>query len=273
MLRKLIRNPGGLVGLVILAVVALVLLLAPWLAPHDPFEVFPGSSFLPAGSPGHLFGTDDIGRDVLSRILHGTRFTLSIAAVILVIALLLGVPFGLLAGYYPRLDPLLMRVSEVMLTLPAILVALTAALILGTGLAAVIVGVSFYNLAVIARVTRSAVLVERESEYVQAARNLGGSDLRIMFRHILPNLVAPLTVQISFTVATAILVAAALSFLGIGIKPPAPEWGVMLGRGRAYIWTTPHLTIYPGLAIFVTVLGFNLIGDALRDMLDPRHQS
>lgn len=273
MLRKLIRNPGGFVGLTILAVVAMVVLFAPWLAPHDPANVFPGSGFLPPGSPGHPLGTDDVGRDVLSRIIYGSRVTLSIAGIILVIALLLGVPLGMLAGYFPRLDPPLMRLTEVMLTLPAILVALTAALILGTGLTAVVVGVSFYNLAVIARVTRGAVLVERESEYVQAAKSLGVPDPRIMFRHILPNLVAPLTVQVSFTVATAVLVAAALSFLGVGIKPPTPEWGVMLGRGRAYIWTAPHLTIYPGLAIFITVLGFNLIGDALRDMLDPRHRA
>lgn len=273
MLRKLFRNPGGVVGLVILGMVGGVILFAPWLAPHDPSTVFPGSFFLPPGSPGHLLGTDDVGRDVLSRILFGSRITLAIAGVILLIALLVGVPFGLLAGYYRRLDAFLMRVTELMLSLPAILVALTAALILGTGLTAVIVGVSFYTLAVIARVTRGAVLVEREADYVQAAKSVGMSDLRIMVRHILPNLVAPLTVQVSFTVATAVLVAAALSFLGVGIKPPTPEWGVMLGRGRAYIWTAPHLSIYPGMAIFVTVLGFNLVGDALRDMLDPRHKN
>ena len=272
MLAKLLKNRAGALGLVLMACVLTVAVLAHWLSPHDPLQVFPGAAFQPPGTPGHILGTDDVGRDVLSRVLHGSRLTLAIALIILAISVVIGVPLGALAGYYGRLDAPLSRLMEIMLSLPSILVALTAALIVGTGLTAVIVGVSLFTIAVIARVTRGAVLAERETEYAQAARALGVSDLRILIRHILPNCVGPLTVQLSFNMAVAVLVAAALSFLGVGVKPPAPEWGVMLGRGRAFIWTAPHLTLYPGLAIFITVLAFNLVGDALRDTLDPRHR-
>lgn len=269
-MHKLLRSKSAIVGLLVLLLEVAVGLLAPWLAPHDPLAVGAGRPFLPVGSPGFLLGTDDIGRDILSRILFGTRITLQIGGSVLAVAALLGVPLGLLAAYYRRYDGLIMRPVEMLMALPALLLALVIAMALGTGLTSIIIAVSIFSIPSLARVTRGAALTTMNLEYVEAARAQGATDARILLRHVLPACVGPLVVQASFTLATGILTAAALSFLGVGVKPPAPEWGAMLGSGRAFLFRAPHISLYPGLAIFLTVMALNLLGDGIQDLLDPR---
>jgi peptide/nickel transport system permease protein len=268
--RHFARNRLAVAGLLVLVVQMIVIVIVPWIAPYSPRTQIPGATFLTPGSPGHVLGTDDVGRDVLSRILYGTRLTYVIGFSILAIALAGGVPLGIAAGFYPRLDNVLMRVLEVVQALPSLLLALILTLFLGRGIVSVIVAVGVVSIPMFARLMRGAVLALRSSEYVQAAKAVGASDLRVMTRHLLPNTLPVLLVQSTFLMATGILSAAALGFLGVGVQPPEAEWGSMLGRGRAFLQIYPHISLFPGLAIFVTVLGLNLVGDGLRDALDPR---
>lgn len=269
-LGRLLQNRLGLIGAIILTAEVVIATFAPALSPHDPFAQNLRNRMQPPGVEGHLLGTDEFGRDQLSRILVGTRYSLLVGVTVVTISFILGVPFGALAGYYRWADGPIMRVVDLMLAFPQILLALVVVATLGTGLFNVMIAVGLASAPSFARLTRGVVLSLREADYVTATQALGSKDLRVIARHILPNVTAPLIVQSTFRIATGILSAAALSFLGLGAEPPTPEWGSMLSTGRTYLFTSPHLSFFPGIAIFVTVLGFNVLGDGLRDVLDPR---
>jgi len=267
---QLRRNRLALAGSAVLAILAVVALFAPWLAPHSPTAQNLPGMLQPPGT-AHLLGTDEFGRDILSRLIYGARVSLLVGFLSVAIALAGGGTLGVLAGYYGgRLDNLVMRVMDVMLALPTILLAIVIVTTLGPGLTNVMVAVGVSLIPNFARVAKAAVLGVRELEYVEAARAGGAGAFRIIFRHILPNSLAPIIVQGTLSVAGAILSAASLSFIGLGAQPPTPEWGSMLSSGRAFLRDAPHVTTFPGLAILLTVLALNLFGDGLRDALDPR---
>ena len=271
---RLLRHRGAQVGLVLVAGLAVVALVAPLLAPYDPVAPALRDRLKPP-SPEHWFGTDGLGRDILSRVLVGARLSLPIGLLSTSIALLVGAPLGLLAGFYAGssrrwIDTLFMRLMDILLAFPGFLLALMLVSALGPSLPNAMLAVGIVAIPVYARLARGAVLKTRELEYVTAAQVAGANDWRIIVRHVLPNSVQPLIVQGTLGVASAILTAAGLSFLGLGARPPTPEWGAMLSDGRSVIEMAPWVTVFPGLAIVAAVLGINLLGDGLRDALDPR---
>jgi peptide/nickel transport system permease protein len=270
--RRLVRRRSAVVGLcVILAFVALAL-LAPEIAPYDPLK----TNFLAVRKPPtavYWFGTDELGRDVLSRVIWGTRASLLAGLVSVSIALALGVPSGLLAGYAGGwVDALISRISDAMLACPSLILAIALAYTLGASLTSAMIAIGITATPVFIRLARAQVLAVMVEDYVEAARAVGNSDLRIAVRHILPNILAPLMVQATLAIAAAIIAEASLSFLGLGQQPPAPSWGSMLNVAKNYIGNAPWMAVWPGLSIFVVVLSFNLLGDGLRDALDPRHR-
>jgi peptide/nickel transport system permease protein len=268
--RRFARQRLNLVGAAIVALAALVVLAAPWLAPHDPFAVNLRATLGPPSWP-HPFGTDMLGRDVLSRIVLGTQVSVSVGLVGVATGLLLGVPLGLVAGYAGgAVDTAAMRLVDVLLAFPRILLALLVVAVLGGGLRNATIAIGLFSVPVFARVMRAATLRVRELEFVQAARALGAPDRAIVWRHVLPNAVTAVLALASTQVGHAILTVAALSFLGLGAKPPSPEWGAMLAEGRSFLRQAPHLPLFPGLAITVVVLGFNVFGEGLRGALDPK---
>jgi peptide/nickel transport system permease protein len=269
-LRRLVRQRGAVVGLVILGALAAMALAAPWLSPRDPIKTAPREALQAPGSR-FLLGSDQFGRDVASRALHGARLSLTVGLISVSIALGLGTPVGLLSGYYGgRVDGFVMRVVDVLLAFPGILLALAIVSVLSPGLNNVMIAVGLSAVPNYARLVRASVLSAREQLYVEAARALGSRDLSIVARYILPNVVAPLIVTGTLGLGTAILSAAALSFLGLGSQPPQPEWGRMLSEGRDYLREAWWISTVPGLGIMLTVLAMNLLGDGLRDVLDPR---
>lgn len=269
-LRRLMRLRGAVLGSVILAALALMALAAPWLSPRDPIKTAPREA-LQAPGARFLLGSDQFGRDVASRALHGARLSLTVGLISVSIALALGTPVGLLSGYYGgRVDAFVMRVVDVLLAFPGILLALAIVSVLSPGLNNVMIAVGLSAVPNYARLVRASVLSAREQLYVEAARALGSRDLSIVSRYILPNVVAPLIVTGTLGLGTAILSAAALSFLGLGSQPPQPEWGRMLSEGRDYLREAWWISTVPGLGIMLTVLAMNLLGDGLRDVLDPR---
>jgi peptide/nickel transport system permease protein len=266
------RQRGAVVGLVILGSLALMALGAPWLSPRDPIKTAARDALQPPG-PRFVLGSDQFGRDVASRVLHGARVSLTVGLISVSIAVALGAPLGLVSGYYGgRLDGLMMRVMDVLLAFPGILLALAIVSVLTPGLTNVMIAVGLSAVPTYARLVRASVLSARENLYVEAARALGGRDLGILARYILPNVVAPLIVTATLGLGTAILSAAALGFLGLGSQPPQPEWGRMLSEGRDYLREAWWISTFPGLGIMLTVLAMNLLGDGLRDVLDPRLQ-
>lgn len=268
--RRLVRNRGAVAGLLILAVLVVLALLAPAIVPFDPIKIDPMRARYSPGLP-YLFGTDQYGRDVFSRTLMGSRISLVIGFVAVGIASVIGVAVGLVSGYYGGwTDTLLMRIVDIMLAFPNILLALAIVSILGPNLTNLMVAVGIAAIPGYARLTRASVLSAREELYVDAARVTGVPNRMILVRHILPNVFAPLIVTATLGVGTAILSAAALSFLGLGSQPPTPEWGRMLSEGRQYLRDQWWIATFPGLAIMVTVLAMNMLGDGLRDALDPR---
>jgi peptide/nickel transport system permease protein len=269
-LRQFGRTPSGLVGGALVAGFLILAAAAPWLAPYDPVAADFGD-VLSAPSPRHLFGTDDIGRDILSRVIHGSRISLEAGLFTVAVALVVGLPLGLAAGFFGgRIDDLIMRAIEVILSFPTLVLALGITAILGPRLIHALFAIGVVFVPHFARLIRAQVLSVKENDYVTAATALGARDLRVVARHILPNCLAPLFVQSTYSVSFAILTEAALSFLGLGTQPPTPSWGIMLASGRGYLEQAPWLGAFPGAAIFLTVLGFNLLGDGLRDALDPR---
>ena len=261
-----------MLGLLIIACLVAMAALAEYIAPYD-WRTQDVLNRFQAPSASHLLGTDELGRDIFSRILYGARFSLTIGLGAVALSFTLGTLLGVVAGFYRRIDGPLMRVVDVMLAFPGILLAIALVGSLGPGLASVIIAIGVTEIPGFARLNRSMVLSLREREFVVAARVVGAPDRSILGRHVLLNLVAPLLVFASLRISTAILVGATLSFLGLGIQPPIPEWGAMVSTARQYIATAPHTFVYPTLAIFVAVVGFNLLGDGLRDALDPTLRS
>jgi peptide/nickel transport system permease protein len=272
-LRRVRRSKGATVGGVVLAVLVLAAVAAPLLTPYDPTAVNPEDR-QQAPSLRHPLGTDVLGRDLYTRILYGARISLQTGLVSVTIAVLIGVPMGLVSGFYGGLaDRLLMRLVDLMLTFPGILLALVVIAILGPGLFHAMLAVGISASPTYARVVRATVLAARGQAYVEAARAVGCRNARIVIRHILPNTVAPIIVLGTLGVAGAIIAAAALSYLGLGVRPPEPEWGALLSEGRNYLRVAWWMTTFPGLAIMTAVLSINLLGDGLRDALDPRLRS
>ena len=267
--KRLRRNKTAVIGLGIIAAAVLISVSAPLLAPCDPYAQDLKIRLAKIGSTGHLLGTDEYGRDLLSRLIYGTRLSLLVGFSAVAFGMVFGIVLGILAGYYRRLDSPIMRLVDILLAFPGVLLALAIISILGTGIVNVIIAVGVWSIPTIARVVRSTVLYIKRLDYVTAARALGESDAMIMFREILPNCISPIVVYATMRLATAILSAATLSFLGMGAQPPVAEWGAMAATGRNFIFQAPHLTILPGFAIILVVFGFNSLGDGLRDALDP----
>jgi peptide/nickel transport system permease protein len=267
---KLRRNRAALVGGILLLIYVLTALLAPVLFPGNPSAPNLMKS-LERPSLEHPLGTDELGRSILGRIIYGSRVSLLIAVGVILVGLLIGVPLGLVSGYYGgKVDFGIQRVTDTMLAFPGFLLALSLVAVLGVGLKNTVISIGISMVPTYIRLVRGCVLSVKEEVYVEAARAVGTRDIAILFRHILPNVMVPITVQTSLGMGTAILFAAGLGFLGIGIQPPTPEWGTMLGSGRVYLFNAPHVATIPGIAIFLAVLSFNLLGDGLRDALDPR---
>lgn len=270
-LSRLRRNQGALLGLLIVIGLSLVAIYAPFLATHDPIEQHNGHK-LEAPSAEFLLGTDNLNRDLYSRLIYGARPTIGAAALATAVIVSIGTIVGCLSGYLGgRLDSFLMRVVDTLLAFPGLILALAIVGVMGPGLINVLVGVTVVAWAGYARLVRGLVLEVRERLYVQAAIALGGSRNWILWRHVLPNVISPVIVLASLEMGVLILTIAGLNFLGLGIQPPEPEWGAMLNQGRPFFQSAPQLMIYPGLLISLTVLGFNLLGDGLRDVLDPQH--
>jgi peptide/nickel transport system permease protein len=270
-LRALGRRKIAVVGLAFVLAVALVGAVAPAVAP-DPQRMDVAARLTPPGE-AHWFGTDDLGRDVYSRVVFGARLSLGVGAAVTLFAFLVGMVCGLAAGFYRRLDNPVMRVMDGLMAFPAIVLAVALMAALGPSVLNVIAAIGVVYAPRVARVVRGSVLVIREMTYVEAARALGASDLPLLLRHILPNCLSPVVVQGSFIFAAAVLTEAALSFLGVGVPPYIPSWGNILAEGRLYLQQAPWLVIYPGAAIMVTIFGLNSLGDAVRDLLDPRVRS
>ena len=266
----ILSNPLNIVAFALIGVFAFCALFAPVIAPYDPLLQDLGSRLRPP-SPDHWLGTDSLGRDIASRILYGARISLIIGVVVVASAGVFGTIVGLVAGYSGGLvDEALMRLTEVFLAFPALILAMAIAGALGPSLTNAIIAIAAVTWAVYARLTRGQILSLRRREFVEAARAIGASQFRIVFRHLLPNALAPLMIQASFDLGSSIIAAAGLSFIGFGAQPPTPEWGVMISEGRNYISTQPWLSLFPGLAILLAVGSFNLLGDGLRDAFDPR---
>jgi peptide/nickel transport system permease protein len=267
---RLLSSWNGRVGLLIVVFFVVVGIAAPIVNPYDPTTDSNLAEARRSPSVAHPFGTDRLGRDMLRRIMHGTRISLTIGVLVVAAAGTVGTLLGLAAGYFGgRLDTVIMRLMDVLLAFPAILLAIAIVAVRGPGLTNTMVAVTVVGVPGYARVMRSMVISLREREYIQAAYVVGSKDLRVMFRHILPNSLSPLIVQATMGVGGAILFAAALGFLGLGTQPPAPEWGAMIGDGIPFLRQSPHMVFFPGMTIMLSVLGFNLLGDGLRDALDP----
>jgi peptide/nickel transport system permease protein len=269
-LAQLLKNKVAVAGGLLVLLEIVVAILAPYLAPFDPLKQDLRSTLVPPLTAGHLMGTDDLGRDILSRIIYGARISLLVGVTVVAIATVVGVPVGAVAGYSRKLDRWISMGVDTLLAFPGILLALAIVAALGPGLINVMIAVGIYSMPMYIRVVRAQVLALKEREFATAARAIGVTEAGILFRHILPNCIGPVIVQATINVGTAILSAAALSFLGVGVQPPTPEWGAMLSQSRLYVVKAPHAVTFPGLAIMSVVLGFNLLGDGLRDALDPR---
>ncbi|USK50957.1 ABC transporter permease [Bacillus sp. CMF12] len=266
----LIQNKAALVGAIIIIVYLLMAVFAPLLAPYSPYEIDLENKLTPP-SADHWMGTDDKGRDILSRILYGSRLSMGVGFAAVLFGAFFGIIFGLAAGYYGKwVDTIIMRMMDVMLAFPGILLALAIIAALGPSLINVTIAVGAFSVPLFARIVRGSTLEVKRLEYIDAIRSLGANDLVIIFKHIFPNILSPIIVQGTLRLATAILSAAGLSFLGLGAQPPSPEWGTMLSSGRDFLFSAPYIALFPGLAISILVLGFNIFGDGLRDAFDPR---
>lgn len=270
----IISNKAAFVGLIIVMLIVIVAILnsifGKLLLPYDPFTGDLSKS-LQAPSSAHFFGTDEQGRDIFSRVIDGTKISLRVGVISVAIALSLGTIVGSVCGYFGgKLDMFLMRIMDIILAFPSLLLAIAFMSALGKGLDKAVIAISIVTIPEYARIVRGCVLSVRESEYVQAAKAIGNNEFAIIFKHVLPNILSPIIVRATLGVSGAILDAAALGFLGLGVQPPLAEWGTMLGAGRSYFFNAPYIILFPGLAITITVLAFNLFGDGLRDALDPK---
>jgi len=288
-LRRILRQRNAMIGLIIIGILMLVAIFAPLIAPFDPEEVLIGVEDIKRreapcihllgcseDKPQHILGVDGNVRDEFSRLIYGTRLSLLIGFSTVGFAIIIGVAIGALSGYYGGwLDNILMRFMDVLMAFPSLLLAITIVSVLGPGIENALLAIAIVSIPIYARVVRASVLSVKEQTFVSASKALGASNLHILFYRVLPNAIPPLIVQGTLGIGTAILDAAALSFIGLGAQPPTPEWGTMLGSERNQLFTAPHLVFFPGIAIMITVLAFNLLGDGLRDAIDPRltHQN
>ena len=269
-LRQLKRNKLAIIGIVFIISLFIIALFAPYIAPHSPYETNFFNT-LEGPSREHFLGTDDLGRDVLSRLIYGARISLTIGFISVAIGLIVGVPVGAISGYYGgKIDIIVQRLVDIMMAFPGMLLAIIIVAVMGVGLVNAMIAVGVVSIPTYIRLVRGSVLSIKNREYVQAAKAIGVRESVIIFKHILPHCLAPIIVQSSLQIGVAILWAAGLGFLGLGAQAPIPEWGAILSQGRGYIRTAHHVTTYPGIAIMLTVLGFNLLGDGLRDALDPK---
>ncbi|WP_298725771.1 ABC transporter permease [uncultured Ferrovibrio sp.] len=270
--RRLLRRKGAVVGLVVVLLFVCMALLADWIAPYNPTEA-DWSALRGEPTLEHPFGGDELGRDVLSRVIYGARASLFAGVISVLLALAIGIPVGLLSGYAGGVvDGVIMRFTDAMLAVPFLILAIAMAAFLGPSLANAMIAIGVAAAPIFVRLTRAQVQSVKVEDYVEAARAIGNSPARIAFRHILPNIWPALMVQSTLTIASAIIAEASLSFLGLGQQPPEPSWGSMLNAAKDYMSDAPWMAIYPGLSIFLVVLSFNLLGDGLRDALDPRHR-
>ncbi|EJL41992.1 peptide ABC transporter substrate-binding protein [Brevibacillus agri] len=269
--RRLLKNKLAMIGLVIIAIMVIFALFAPLIATHGPNEMDLANSLSEPGIDGHLLGTDNYGRDLFSRIVYGTRISLIVGIFAIGLGGMIGTLLGLLAGYYGgKWDALIMRLMDGLFAFPFILLSISLMTVLGAGLFNVILAIGIANIPGFARIVRGQVLAVKEEEYIEVTRSLGANDSRIIFHHILPNCMAPIIVYATMHVAGAIISEAALSFLGLGVQPPTASWGSILKDGKDFLVLSPHMATFSGLAILLSVLGFNLFGDGLRDALDPK---
>jgi peptide/nickel transport system permease protein len=271
-LRRLVRRRGAMVGLAVIAMFVLLAVAAPWVTPYDPIAQS-WTTVRKAPSALHWFGTDEVGRDVLTRVVFGARASLMAGVISIAIALSIGVPLGLVAGYLGGfVDALISRLTDAMLACPFLILAIALAAFLGPSLGNAMIAIGITATPIFVRLTRGQVMAVKVEDYVEAARAVGNPRWRIALVHILPNILPALLVQATLSIAAAIIAEAALSFLGLGQQPPAPSWGSMLNAAQRFLVNAPWMAIWPGLAIFATVLSFNLLGDGLRDALDPRER-
>lgn len=272
--RRIRRNRLAMAGLVIVAVLVLVAAFAPWIAPHDPLAQDLARRLLAPGTPGNLLGTDDFGRDILSRIIFGARITLYIIALVAVTAPVLGLLIGTVAGYFGGwVDATLMRLTDIFLAFPRLILALALVAVLGPGIENAVLAIALTAWPPYARVARAETLTVRSSDYIAAIRLQGASAARIIAGHVVPMCLPSVIIRVTLDMAGVILIAAGLGFLGLGVLPPTPEWGLMISSGRKFLFEQWWVATMPGLAIFIVSLGFNLLGDGLRDVLDPRSAS
>lgn len=268
--KKLRKNRAAMVGGFFIVFFIITAIVGPYFTPYAP-ETTDVVNKLAPPSADHWFGTDHHGRDIFSRIIHGMSITLYVGFASVILGATVGVVLGIISGYYGgRIDTIIMRAMDVLLAFPGILLALAIVSVLGGSLQNVIIAVAISSVPVFARIVRGSTLAVKQLEYIDAVRALGASDFRIIFKHILPNVSSPIIVQATLSIATAILSASGLSFLGLGAQPPTPEWGAMLSDGRNYLYNAPHVALYPGIMIVLIVLAFNILGDGLRDALDPK---
>jgi peptide/nickel transport system permease protein len=272
--QRIRRNRLAMAGLVIVGILLVVAALAPWIAPHDPLTQDLSRRLLPPGTPGNLLGTDDFGRDILSRIIYGARITLYIIALVAVTAPVLGLLIGTVAGYFGGwIDAVLMRLTDIFLAFPRLILALALVAVLGPGIENAVLAIALTAWPPYARVARAETLTVRSSDYIAAIRLQGASPARIIAGHVVPMCLPSVIIRVTLDMAGVILIAAGLGFLGLGVLPPTPEWGLMISSGRKYLFEQWWVATMPGLAIFIVSLGFNLLGDGLRDVLDPRSAS
>ncbi|MFG6114615.1 nickel transporter permease [Halobacillus sp. MO56] len=269
-LSRVVKSKTSLIGLIIISLLIIIAAFAPQIATHSPTDQSIIDRYQ-APSAEHWLGTDELGRDIFSRIVHGSRITIQIGVITVGISMIVGVFLGAVAGFFGRwVDQIIMRLIDIMMAFPSILLAIALVAVLGKSLTNAMIAVGIVGVPHFARIVRSTVLSVKETEYIEASRVIGAKNGRILFSHVLPNCLAPIIVQATLTIGTAILDAAGLSFLGLGAQPPLPEWGAMLSDGRSALQTAPWVVMFPGFAILLVVLGFNLLGDGLRDALDPR---
>jgi peptide/nickel transport system permease protein len=272
--KRLKKNKAAVIGGYLIIFFFLVALFGPYLmdtfTDHDPYHMNLSNKFAKPSSE-HWFGTDHNGRDIFTRIVHGMRISLFVGFASVLVGAVIGVPLGIFSGYYMgKLDTFIMRVMDVLLAFPGLLLAIALVSVLGGSLENVIIAIGIFSVPAYARIVRGSTMAVRKLEYIDAIKALGASDGRIIFRHILPNIMSPIIIQSTLRIATAVLAASGLSFLGLGAQPPTPEWGAMLSAGRDHIYDNPHVALFPGLAIVAVVLTFNIFGDGLRDALDPK---
>ena len=269
--RRFRRQPLAMTAGLFVLILILLAIVAPWIAPFDAENYFDYDRLNDGPSPLHWFGVDSLGRDIFSRVLLGTRISLAAGVLAVLIGALIGTVLGLLAGYYEGWwDRIIMRICDVLFAFPGILLAIAVVAVMGSGMANVIIAVAVFSVPAFARLVRGNTLVLKHQTFVESARSIGASDMTILFSHILPGTVSSIVVYFTMRIGTSIISAASLSFLGLGAQPPTPEWGAMLNEARADMVIAPHVALFPSLAIFLTVLAFNLLGDGLRDALDPK---